>query len=70
MLAMGEVVTREFLNGSLFMPDGSSNSELYRRAYDLLKEDVFLESKVRSATRNDNGVELVVRSKDGEEKLI
>lgn len=37
MFVTGGVITREFLNSSLFQPDGFSNSELCNRAYQYSK---------------------------------
>lgn len=70
MLAMGPPVTREFLNSSLFVPANLSNSVLYDRAYDLLQDDVLLNSRVAAGIRSDNGVKLVVSSPDGGRKLV
>lgn len=70
ILAMGEPVTREFLNSSLFVPANHSNSYLYERAYNLLKEDVLLSSEATAVHRTDSGVSLIVKSKDGTRRLI
>jgi hypothetical protein len=68
MQAFGAPITRGMLaaapNG-LFIPVGS-NSLLYQRAYDLLKEDVLLSSFVKESERTEEGVRLVVETPDGE----
>ncbi|KAF2475225.1 FAD/NAD(P)-binding domain-containing protein [Lindgomyces ingoldianus] len=55
---------------SLFSPKGNSNSLLYQRAYDLLKDDVLLESRVAEASRELSGIRLVVKREDGTTWLI
>jgi hypothetical protein len=70
VLAFGQPVTSEFLNSSLFVPANHSNSYLYELAYDLLKDDVLLESEATWVHRTDHGVQLVVESKNGGQKLV
>ncbi|KAK4557115.1 hypothetical protein LTR86_006096 [Recurvomyces mirabilis] len=70
IFAFGQPVTAEFLNSSLFVPANHSNSYLYERAYDLLKADVLLESEATSVHRTDEGVTIVVQSRNGSRKLI
>lgn len=53
----------DVVNNSLFAPVGS-NSLLYQRALDLLKSDILLSSKVESAKRTTEGVELEVKQGD------
>lgn len=62
--AFGAPITRSVAAGSLFGPVGS-NSLLYQKAYDLLKEDVLLHSYVQEAERSNSGVRLVVQNKEG-----
>jgi hypothetical protein len=68
MQAFGAPITRGMLaaapNG-LFIPVGS-NSLLYQRAYELLKEDVLLSSFVKESERTEEEVRLVVQSQDGD----
>lgn len=68
--AFGQPVSQEFLDASLFVPKGFSNSELYIRALQLLKNDVLLQSRVVKAERNAQGVKLVVQDAKGNQKLI
>ena len=68
--AMGQAVTSETLNSSLFLPANVSNSYLYSQAYDLLHEDVLLESEATAVHRTDAGVSLTVSGKNGTRKLI
>ncbi|KAL9617235.1 MAG: hypothetical protein Q9160_007963 [Pyrenula sp. 1 TL-2023] len=68
--AFGQPVAQGFLDASLFMPKGFSNSELYNRALQLLQKDVMLQSQVVSSERNANGVKLVVQGQNGKQKLI
>ena len=68
--AFGRPVINEFLLGSLFVPKGFSNSELYIRALDLLREDVLLQSHVTAAERGADGVKLVVQCAGGGKKLV
>lgn len=70
LFAMGLPVTREYLSNSMFQPVNASNSILYARAYDLLYEDVVLQSRVTHGERSEDGVKLVVQSwvKDGTTK--
>ncbi|KAL9059112.1 MAG: hypothetical protein Q9162_001330 [Coniocarpon cinnabarinum] len=68
--AFGQPVAQGFLDGSFFQPMGYSNSELYRRALQLLKDDVMLQNHVVAAERNDDGVKIVTCGADGKEKLI
>ena len=70
MFAMGQPVTSEFLNSSLFVPANLSNSVLYDRAYNLLRDDVLLKSKVTASQRSNNGVELIVRRSNGSKMLV
>jgi hypothetical protein len=63
--AFGAELTRELLDGRLFVPVGS-NSLLYQRARELLGEDVLLESSIVETERSDAGVKLVVKTKGGE----
>ena len=70
MFAFGLPVTQEFLKGSLFKAANLSNSVLYDRAYDLLKDDVLLQSRVTSGERSSDGVKLVVCGADGSKKLV
>jgi len=70
LFAMGIPVTSEFLKDDLFVPANLSNSVLYDRAYDLLKDDVLLQSRVKHGERSADGVKLVVQSKNGTRKLI
>lgn len=44
--------------------------ELYNKAYDLLKKDIILSSSVIEASREQSGVQLVVRGSDGLPILI
>ena len=68
--AFGQPVAQEFLARSLFVPDGYSNSEIYIRALDFLREDVLLQSRVTEAQREKDGVRLRVTDKDGHCQLI
>jgi len=68
--AFGQAVTNETLNSSLFVPANHSNSYLYERAYNLLKEDVLLSSEATAVHRTDSGVSLVVKGRNGTCKLI
>lgn len=70
MIAFGKPVTEEFLANDLFVPQNASNTVLYDRALQLLQADVLLSSNVTSAERNSTGVQLVVQSQDGCQKLI
>ena len=70
MFAIGQPVTQAFLNSSLFVPVNLSNSVLYDRAYNLLQDDVLLQSRVTVAHRSEDGVQLVVSSSDGSKKLV
>jgi hypothetical protein len=63
--SFGAALTRNVLDSSLFVPVGS-NSLLYQRAHALLKEDVYLESTIKDAERDDKGVHMVIETKDGE----
>ena len=68
--AVGQAVTRETLNSSFFVPANHSNSYLYEQAYNLLKEDVLLESEATAVHRTDSGVSLLVSARNGTRKLI
>jgi hypothetical protein len=46
-------------------PVSGDNSEVFEKAAQLLGSDVMYESQVISAKRSDNGVQIVVRAKDG-----
>lgn len=70
MFAFGQPVTSEPLNSFLFVPANHSNSYLYERAYDLLKDDFLLESEAYRVHRIDDGVALVVGGKNGSRKLV
>lgn len=70
LFAMGIPVTQEFLNNSLFVPANLSNSVLYDRAYNLLQDDVLLNSRVTTGNRSDSGVSLEVQSKNGTSKKL
>ena len=43
---------------------------LYNRAYDLLQDDVLLQSRVTVSNRTHNGVELIVSSSNDRKKLV
>jgi hypothetical protein len=70
LFAMGIPVTQEFLNSSLFMPANLSNSVLYDRAYDLIQDDVLLQSRATIGERSTTGVQLVVESTNGTSKKL
>jgi hypothetical protein len=67
--AFGAPIARGVLEGSLFVPVGS-NSLLYQRAYERLKNDVYLESTIQDVERKNSGVRIVIRSKKEGEVLI
>ncbi|ORX98874.1 hypothetical protein BCR34DRAFT_676886 [Clohesyomyces aquaticus] len=69
MQAFGAPIVREFLAGTMFVPVGS-NSLLYQRAHDLLRNDVLLRSRVIQTERDGSGVRLVVKSGDVTNRLI
>ncbi|KAF2734825.1 FAD/NAD(P)-binding domain-containing protein [Polyplosphaeria fusca] len=66
--AFGYPVAEGVKNG--FIAPLGSNSVLYQRAYDLLKNDVLLSSQIVEGERSESGVRLVVQSTDGTKKLI
>ncbi|KAF2100139.1 hypothetical protein NA57DRAFT_37580 [Rhizodiscina lignyota] len=70
LFAFGIPVTQEFLNSSLFVPANLSNSVLYDRAYNLLRDDVILQSRVTIGERSANGVKLVIQSKNSTSKKL
>ena len=70
LFAFGIPVTQEFLNNSLFVPANLSNSVLYDRAYDLLQDDVLLQSRVTIGERSENGVKLVVQGTNSTNKKL
>ncbi|KAF2123053.1 hypothetical protein BDV96DRAFT_561900 [Lophiotrema nucula] len=69
VMAFGYVVDNSTVEGSFFVPKGS-NSLVYQRANELLRPDILLSSKVACGERSDSGVKLVVKSADGNQKLI
>jgi hypothetical protein len=69
IMYFGAPIARDFLASSLFVPQGS-NSVVYQHAYELLKNDVLLESKVVETERSKNRVRLVVESVNGKRQLI
>jgi len=58
--SFGASLTRQVASNSLVVPVGS-NSLVYQKALDLLKDDVLLSSSVQTAKRTANGVQLVVK---------
>lgn len=58
------------LQGTFFQPVNAPNTLLYDRIYDLMKEDIMLNSRAIQAARNHDGVELLVHSNDGSEATI
>jgi hypothetical protein len=69
VMYFGAPIARDFLANSLFVPQGS-NSLVYQHAYDLLKNDVLLESRVVETERSKNKVRLVVESVNGRRQLV
>jgi hypothetical protein len=70
LFSMGVPVTQEFLNSSFCVPLNLSNSVLYERAYELIQDDVLLQSRVTIGERSSNGVQLVVESTNGTPKKL
>lgn len=58
------------LQATSFAPKSGSNSELYEKAYQLLKDDILLNSSVVETSRDQSGVLLVVKNSDGTTTLI
>lgn len=67
--SFGAPVTKAAVEGGFVQPL-VSNSLLYQRAYDLLKDDVFLNSAVEKAERGSSGIRLVVRSNNGKKQQL
>ncbi|KAJ4348425.1 uncharacterized protein N0V89_009799 [Didymosphaeria variabile] len=59
--AFGLAVTKGVVEGTFIQPK-TSNSLLYQRAYELLKEDVRLNSTIHETERDHSGVRIVVKS--------
>lgn len=59
--AFGLAVTKGVLESTLIQPK-VSNSLLYQRAYDILKDDVRLNSTIENTHRDDLGVRIVIQS--------
>lgn len=69
-LGFGQPACEGIIQSTLFAPKSGSNSELYEKAYALLKDDILLSSSVIKASRNDSGVLVTVRNSDGTTTLI
>lgn len=63
--AFGAAMTRNLLDSSLIVPLGS-NSLLYQKAYALLQDDVYLESSIKESERNNKGVRMIIKTKNGD----
>ncbi|KAK7188084.1 hypothetical protein DPSP01_001627 [Paraphaeosphaeria sporulosa] len=71
MQASGLVMARAMLGQSrAIVPSSGNLHELYDRVADLIGEDVLYDSIVVGATRNDSGVEVWVKHRDGNETQI
>ncbi|KAF2275081.1 FAD/NAD(P)-binding domain-containing protein [Westerdykella ornata] len=65
VVAFGAPITRDVIAGGFIVPV-VSNSLVYQRAYEVLKKDVLLRSRIKKAERRDKGVRLVVATPEGD----
>lgn len=67
--AFGYAVTQGVVDGTFLQPK-VSNSLLYQRAYELLKDDVRLGSTIQETERDSTGVRIVIQSEADETKTL
>ncbi|PVI02555.1 hypothetical protein DM02DRAFT_670413 [Periconia macrospinosa] len=67
--AFGAPVTKAAVEAGFVQPL-VSNSLLYQRAYNLLKDDVFLSSTIRETERGSSGIRLVIQSSTKEVETL
>jgi hypothetical protein len=67
--AFGWAVAKDVVEGTLIQPT-SSNSLLYQRAYELLKDDVRLDATIQETERDSQGVRIVIQSESNNTRTL